>query len=374
MCRVTSPRWFILFTFLFLILSVSAGGCEAPSLQGVEPSPTPAHLGLVFYSERDGISNQGGLYLLDLESGQEHRLTDRVDLITMYGGFSWSPATRRLAYVAGLGTDTEIYTVDLSGAERQRLTSNTLEEEDPMWAPDGSQILFAGRGGDTGDWARRAYIMNANGSEMRPLIDNPDVFPGSMVWSPSEAKIALEVTDYSYTPGKVSGIQIRILDSRKREEILRIPLEAEAASMRWSPDGSQLLFISISALNGEQYLYLLDLSRREPVRLLDMGGINGLDWSPDGRRVVFSAFPGKGEGQNLYLVQSDGTGLVQLTDQTSGDILPVWSPDGKEVAFTCSTVSDPRGFEICILDVESRAVRRVTENDFLDIRPIWVQW
>ena len=36
---------------------------------------------------------------------------------------------------------------------------------------------------------------------------------------------------------------------------------------------------------------------------------------------------------NIYVVNSDGTGLKQLTDDPAEDGLPTWSPDGQVIAF-----------------------------------------
>jgi Tol biopolymer transport system component len=55
------------------------------------------------------------------------------------------------------------------------------------------------------------------------------------------------------------------------------------------------------------------------------------DPSPDGQFVAFYTLA-QPEG-NLYVSNSDGTGLRQLTADTSADRLPRWSPDGKWIAF-----------------------------------------
>ncbi|MBI3961561.1 MAG: PD40 domain-containing protein, partial [Deinococcus sp.] len=49
-------------------------------------------------------------------------------------------------------------------------------------------------------------------------------------------------------------------------------------------------------------------------------------WSPDGTRLAFSA---SADGQSdLYVVNTDGTDLVQLTNDPFEDRGPAWSPDG----------------------------------------------
>ena len=62
-------------------------------------------------------------------------------------------------------------------------------------------------------------------------------------------------------------------------------------------------------------------------------------WSPNGRRIAFAQsfelLPGRGKSQNdLMVVNSDGSFLTRLTDtEIDGESGPVWSPDGQKVAY-----------------------------------------
>ena len=66
------------------------------------------------------------------------------------------------------------------------------------------------------------------------------------------------------------------------------------------------------------------------------------DWSPDGSRIVFARAPSSGV-HSIWVVKPDGTGLRRLTPNCppgvgipkckADDGWPVWSPDGKHIAF-----------------------------------------
>ena len=57
-------------------------------------------------------------------------------------------------------------------------------------------------------------------------------------------------------------------------------------------------------------------------------------WSPDGKTLVFAPCSLTDEGpSDIYLVNADGTDLKQLTNGSSHDCEPVFSPDGQRVAF-----------------------------------------
>ena len=93
-------------------------------------------------------------------------------LLTPVKGWSYDPAFalqgNRVVFVSNESGNDEIYTVDLSGANMQRLTNNSWEwDKHPTWSPDGSQILFWSNR-DSG--RRQLWIMSADGKNQRPFF------------------------------------------------------------------------------------------------------------------------------------------------------------------------------------------------------------
>jgi hypothetical protein len=92
---------------------------------------------------------------------------------------------------------------------------------------------------------------------------------------------------------------------------------------RLSPDGQRLAFDDGSDI------WVYDTRRDTPTRLTFGGGINGTPvWSPDGRHIAFYG-PG-----SIWWVRSDGAGKPQPLIQTKYVLVP-WSftPDGKRLAY-----------------------------------------
>jgi TolB protein len=83
----------------------------------------------------------------------------------------FSPDGSRIAYVSSESGNDEIYTTGIDGSNPQRLTTNVWEwDKHPSWSPDGRQIVFVSNR-DVG--RRQLWIMNADGSEQRPLFASP---------------------------------------------------------------------------------------------------------------------------------------------------------------------------------------------------------
>jgi Tol biopolymer transport system component len=54
-------------------------------------------------------------------------------------------------------------------------------------------------------------------------------------------------------------------------------------------------------------------------------------WSPDGKRVAFTALPASGnQSEGIYVMEVDNSNLIRLT--SDDDYYPSWSPDGKRIA------------------------------------------
>jgi hypothetical protein len=83
----------------------------------------------------------------------------------------WSPRGDRIAFVSQEPGNDEVYLINPDGTGLQRLTVNSWEwDKHPSWSPDGSQIVFWSNR-ETG--RRQLWIMNADGSGQRRLLDSP---------------------------------------------------------------------------------------------------------------------------------------------------------------------------------------------------------
>jgi Tol biopolymer transport system component len=57
-------------------------------------------------------------------------------------------------------------------------------------------------------------------------------------------------------------------------------------------------------------------------------------WSPDGSQLLFmSDMTSNGHDRDIFVVNADGSGLFNLSASSNFDVEPVWSPDGTRIAF-----------------------------------------
>ncbi len=81
-----------------------------------------------------------------------------------------SPDGRQIAFMSDRDGNFEIYVMDIDGSNQKRLTYNDVDDWYPSWSPDGSQLIFSTATGEKRK-DRTIYIMNADGSSIRPIIE-----------------------------------------------------------------------------------------------------------------------------------------------------------------------------------------------------------
>jgi dipeptidyl aminopeptidase/acylaminoacyl peptidase len=125
-----------------------------------------------------------------------------------------------------------------------------------------------------------------------------------------------------------------------------------------SPDGSRVVFVKVSVNEKKEgydtSLWSVSVRGDEPPRRMTSGNHDSSPrWSPDGKWLVFlrtpeppADLPGASAGPpvaQLYLLPMSGGESWKVTDLPKGVTSPVWSPDGKTIAFISTTSPEDLG-------------------------------
>ena len=250
------------------------------------------------------------------------------------GEASWSPDSRRIAYVANAEEARQIYQYDLATQESRLISALPSAASKLVWSPDGSKI---------------AFVMFVSETAETILKSDPEI-PVGAEW----AALPREITEQYYRwdghgyrePGVV---QLFVLDVKTGEHRQLSSGDfdhggpyALPASPSWSSDGKYIVF-SLYRQEGEknqfelqQNVYRYAVSDGSVEQLTSAGGIeSNAKVSPDGKYIAYQGHPQARIGKmqsDLYIMPYPKGAAKNLTQQFDRDIQTfAWSGDSKSI-------------------------------------------
>jgi Tol biopolymer transport system component len=346
------------------IYSMRVGGQNPVNLtndrsQGnTQPVFSPDGERIAFRSSRDG----GGIFLMGATGESVKRLTD--------SGFnpSWSPDGKRIVLaVNSAGNDpyngstfrTTGFIVDLDTGAKHPLDFDFLQ---PSWSPHGDRIAYWSleRNG-VRNGQRDLWTVRPDGTDPVSVTNDIDL-DWNPVWSP-DGRYLYFSSDRS---GTLNLWRIPVDEKTGRATGKPEPITMGGSASRQhltiSRDGNRMVYVEQTLASN---IYKADF---DPAAMTLIGaptpvteGNNSFGSfgspvpSPDGQ---FLAFTGGVKREDIYVVRTDGTGLRHLTDDDARDRAPMWSPDGKQIAFYSNRGGS---YQIWAINADGSGLRAITD-------------
>jgi len=227
-----------------------------------------------------------------------------------------SPDGKYVAYVVSETNweenefQTEIWVYSSVTGERYQLTSGKKSSSSPSWAPDGKRLAFA----SDRDGKRQIYLISPAGGEAVPLTaDEGGV--ASFEWAPDGKRIAFVSTGPEPKPLKDRKDRygdFEIVQQDYRHQHIFLVNVPEDYTGKEKPKPQQIS-------SGEDF------------------SVGAISWSPDGKTIAFSAGRdpdlSSSHTVDLYTVRLSDRFVRKLVSTSGPDNNPVWSPDGRFIAY-----------------------------------------
>lgn len=290
----------------------------------------------------------GDLWLLDLETWEERKLTTRI------GPYTWSPDSRQVAYVKPVGKEGlagMLVVQEITSGKKQQIVKVDFlgSEYRPQWLPTG-EIIFV-RAGQL--WA----------------VNVPDM---------KERKLP----KFRFRSGAAVNSEQTPADFEEIETLV---------GYHFSPDGKRVAYKTLHENKRviAQKLWLANADGSNTQLLTGQAEGSYYNWSPNGDWLVFNTYRDINEPtlderlpnvRGLWVAKGDGSEIYRVyrTEGWGGIYSPAWSPDNAMLIFVQGEYINDQGEQKSLwiahatkTDSAKRLSISNPQNDFANVRLVW---
>src|SRR5882762_2334264 len=225
--------------------------------------------------------------------------------------------------------ESDIWIVATAGGAEMQLTRSG-HDSSPVWSPDGKTLAFlSSRSG-----VSQVYLLSMDGGEAHPLT-KLSTGADTVKWSPDGKTIAL--TSSVYPDCKDEECKSK-RDAEKEKNKVKAHVAEHLLYRHWTHwnDGKRGHLFVVPA-DGSAAPRDLTPGANYDVPPDERGGPGDINFSPDSKEMCFTAVTDKMEAistnANLFIIPVAGGEPKRITTQQGFDGNPVYSPDGKFIAY-----------------------------------------
>jgi dipeptidyl aminopeptidase/acylaminoacyl peptidase len=253
-----------------------------------------------------------------------------------------------------------IWVVPTAGGAAMQLTQSG-HDSSPVWSPDGKTVAFlSSRSGDS-----QVYLLSMEGGEAHALTK---ISTGAdmVKWSPDGKTLA-------FTSGVYPDCKDEDCNSKRDAEKEKNKVKAHVAEhllfrhwTHWNDGKRGHLFLTPADGSGTPRDLTAGADYDVPPD--ERSGPGDISFSPDGKEICFTAVTDKMEAAStnadLFIVPVAGGEAKRITTQPGFDGNPVYSPDGKYIAYHAQLVAayESDRWRVMLYDRAAGRIENLTEN------------
>jgi tricorn protease-like protein len=153
--------------------------------------------------------------------------------------------------------------------------------------------------------------------------------------------------------------------------LLVVVLYAQPAEANFPGKPAKIAYSGRGKNNGDDEIYTINPNGGGKKQLTDNStGDYQPSYSPNGKKIVYSGQDAPNGDDEIYKINSGGGGKVQLTDNNTQDQRPSYSPSGKKIAYS-GEEGNNADYEIYTINAGGGGKFKVTDNGTDDYEPSW---
>jgi dipeptidyl aminopeptidase/acylaminoacyl peptidase len=225
-------------------------------------------------------------------------------------------------------SNSNIYLIPVAGGQMQQLTNAKGGNNTPRWMPDGQSVAFI----STRDGEAQIWMVPVAGGEARKI--------STLSTGVSDLQVSPDGQWFSFSSEVYPDCLTDDCNKKRNEEVEASKVKAKVFDHLpyrvWNAwkDGKRNHVLVLPVKGG----MATDITPGDfDTPPIDLGGTWSFAWSPDSKEIAFERNPDPmvavSTNNDIYLVPASGGSLKKITDNPGNDCQPLYSPDGKYIAY-----------------------------------------